>query len=113
VENLKKIIEEMERDYKRLTGNKKSVEDSYREERENVISGKLDVNQEKKKKWTELIRQRNELELVFREREAQLRGDYEMQIDRLKREKQRLAEEKEEFRADAELLRERLSESNE
>jgi hypothetical protein len=30
VENLKKIIEEMERDYKRLTGKKKSLEDSYR-----------------------------------------------------------------------------------
>lgn len=35
----------------------------------------------------------------------QLKGNYEMQIDKLKREKQRLVEEKEEYRADAELLR--------
>lgn len=35
----------MERDYKRVTSHKKSLEDSYREEREIVITGKLDVNQ--------------------------------------------------------------------
>ena len=65
---MKSIIEEMQRDYERLTSNKKSLEDSYREERENVITGKLDVNQERKKKWDELGRQKREMELVFREK---------------------------------------------
>lgn len=51
----------MERDYKRLTSHKRSLEDSFREERENVITGKLDVNQERKKKWQDLGRQKNEL----------------------------------------------------
>ena len=48
----------MQRDYDRLTSNKKSLEDSFREERENVITGKLDVNQERKKKWDELNKQK-------------------------------------------------------
>ena len=35
----------MERDYERLTCNKKNLEDSFREERQNVISTKIDINQ--------------------------------------------------------------------
>jgi hypothetical protein len=35
----------MERDYHRLTDHKKNLEDSFREERENVITAKVDVNQ--------------------------------------------------------------------
>lgn len=48
----------MERDYKRVTSHKKNLEDSYREERENVITSKIDVNQERKNKWTVLARQK-------------------------------------------------------
>lgn len=51
IQSLKSIIEEMQRDYDRLTSNKKSLEESFRDERENVITGKLDINQEKKKRW--------------------------------------------------------------
>lgn len=45
VDNLRKIIEEMQRDYDRITSHKKSLEESYREERENVLTGKIDINQ--------------------------------------------------------------------
>jgi chromosome segregation ATPase len=107
--NLKKIIEEMERDYSRLTSNKKSLEDSYREERENVITSKVDINTERKKKWQDLERQRNQLEIVYREREQQLKETAEVAIDRLKREKQRAAEEREQLRAEVEALRDRLN----
>jgi hypothetical protein len=49
----------MDRDYKRLASQKKSLEDSYREERENVITSKIDINQERKSKWTVLARQKS------------------------------------------------------
>ena len=51
----------MQRDYDRLTSNKKALEESFRGERENVITGKLDINQEKKKKWDEMGRQKREI----------------------------------------------------
>lgn len=35
----------MQRDYTRLTEHKKTVEGSYREERDNVVTGKVDINQ--------------------------------------------------------------------
>ena len=66
VQSLKEIIQEMQRDYDRLTANKKNLEDSFRDERENVITGKLDVNQERKKKWDELAKQKREIELLYR-----------------------------------------------
>lgn len=59
MENLRKIIEEMQRDYERITSHKKSLEESYREERENVLTGKIDINQERKKKWKELAAQKH------------------------------------------------------
>ena len=57
LENLQNIIEEMQRDYDRVRSNKKSLEESFRGERENVITGKLDLNMERKKKWNDLARQ--------------------------------------------------------
>lgn len=68
----------MERDYHRLTDHKKNLEDSFREERENVITAKVDVNQQRKNKWIEMERQRNEMEIVYREREFQMKNNFEI-----------------------------------
>lgn len=99
----------MERDYERLTGHKKKVEDCYRTEREVVITAKIDVNQEKKKKLTELEKQREHMELLYREKEQQLKAEAEVVIDRLKKDKNGLTLEKEQLRAEVESLKERLN----
>ena len=95
----------MERDFDRMVGRKKSLEDSYREERENVITGKVDINQEKKKKWSELQNQKKNLELVFREREAQLKSNYEVELEKVKRDRHAACEEREKLRAEVQMLR--------
>ena len=48
----------MQRDYDRVTMNKKSLEESFRDEREKVITGKVDFNQERKKKWQDMAKQK-------------------------------------------------------
>ena len=52
-----------------------------------MITGKVDINQEKKKKYSELQNQRKNLELVFREREAQIKSSYEVEIEKIKRDR--------------------------
>lgn len=95
----------MERDYERLTGHKKNVEENYRSEREVVITSKLYINTEKKKKWTELGQQRDNMEVLYREKEQQLKAEAEVLIDRLKREKEQLGREKQELTAEVESLK--------
>ena len=51
----------MQRDYDRMTSNRRMLEESFRQERENVITGKIDINQERKKKWQDLGRQKREI----------------------------------------------------
>lgn len=61
LENLEHIIEEMQRDYDRVTQNKKSLQESFRDEREKVITGKVDINQQRKKKWQDMAKQKRQL----------------------------------------------------
>ena len=90
----------MERDYQRLTGHKKNIEESYRSQREVVITSKIDINQEKKKKFTELGNQRDNMQMVYREKEQQLRAEAEVIIDKLKKDKNELSLEKEQLKAE-------------
>ena len=60
------MIEEMQRDYNRLAEAKKTLEASYREERQKGITNKSDLTQARKQKWLELERQKNQLEVVFK-----------------------------------------------
>lgn len=58
----------MQRDYNRLMQTKKTIEVSYREERERGLTSKTDLAMAKKQKWLELERQKNELETIFKEK---------------------------------------------
>jgi hypothetical protein len=58
---------------------------------------------------TELDRQKDNMELLYREKEQQLKAEAEVLIDRLKREKNGLLVEKEQLRAEVEGLKERLN----
>ena len=85
----------MQRDYDRLTSNKKSLQESFRDEREKVIIVKVDINQERKKKWQDMAKQKRQLQLVFRQKIEQIRAKDEIIIDRLKKDKHMLAMENE------------------
>ena len=85
----------MQRDYDRLTSNKKSLQESFRDEREKVIIVKVDINQERKKKWQDMAKQKRQLQLVFRQKIEQIRANDEIIIDRLKKDKHMLAMENE------------------
>ena len=56
---LQLVIEEMEKDYARVTDNKKDLYQNYRSERDMVFVGKAELGQERKKKWLQLDRQKN------------------------------------------------------
>ena len=62
------MVDEMQRDYNRLMQTKKTIEVSYREERERGLTSKTDLAMAKKQKWLELERQKNELETIFKEK---------------------------------------------
>lgn len=49
----------MEKDYARVTDNKKDLYQNYRSERDMVFVGKAELGQERKKKWLQLDRQKN------------------------------------------------------
>ena len=73
---MKDLTEEMQRDYNRLIDNKKNVEKNFREEREKGLNSKSDLTLAKKQKWLELERQKNELEVIFKEREERLKTQF-------------------------------------
>lgn len=41
-----------------------------------MFTGKTELNQERKNKWLELDRQKNELEIAYKEREKQIRLEF-------------------------------------
>ena len=59
----------MQRDYNRVIESKKGVEGSYRLKREESTTSKADNNLLKKQKWVQMERQKNDLDLVYKEKE--------------------------------------------
>lgn len=50
------------------------------------------------------------MEISYREREIKLKGEYQIAVDKLKRDRIKLIQEKEDYKAEAELLRQKLNE---
>lgn len=101
---LKQLVQQMQRDYNRVLQNKRGFESSYREQKERGLTSRGDVNVIKKQKWLQLQKQKNELHVIFREKQEQLKIKYEQDVDELTFENGRLRQQVEVAEKDKELL---------
>lgn len=94
---------DLQRDYNRILESKKVIEKSFREERERSVTSKSEIANTKKQKWLELERQKNDIEIIYKEKEQQIKTELNLIIDELRVERDDLKKENE-------LLKDQLAE---
>lgn len=98
---LRNLNNEMQRDYNRVLESKKNIEKSYREERERSVTSKSEIAVAKQQKWLDLQRQKNDVELIYKEKEEQLKMKATLELEQIRVERDKLQQQ-------LELLREEL-----
>ena len=70
---MRNINSDLQRDYNRILESKKTIEKSFREERERSVTSQSEMAITKKNKWLELERQKHDIEIIYKEKEEQLK----------------------------------------